>query len=221
MTELGSMIMVANSRFYRACIVASGALVLIGMSERPAAADDAKTCAYQSGDVAIAACTRAIKSGKYKGYEVAIKYLNRGAEWKIKKDYDRAFADYNEAIRLSATYAEAFYNRCIVYRIKEDYDHALADCNQAIKLGPTPNALAATDSTRLGDDRTISDYYSQRGAVYLSRKDYDLAIADFDSAIRLYPKDANTLYNRGRAYQAKGDTARADADFETAKQLDK
>jgi len=213
--------MVANFQLYRMCIVASGMLLLTGVSESRATSDDAKTCAYQSGDVAIAACSRAIKSGKYRGYQLAIKYLNRGAEWKIKKDYDRALADYNEAIRLSATYADAFYNRCIVYRIKEDYDHALADCNQAIKLGPTPNALAATDSTRLGDDRTTSDYYSQRGAVYLSRKDYDLAIADFDSAIRLYPKDANTAYNRGLAYKAKGDTARANADFETAKQLDK
>ena len=80
MTTPGSMFMVANFQFYRACIVASGALLLTGMSESRAAADDAKICAYQSGDVAIAACTRAIKSGKYRGYELAIKYLNRGAE---------------------------------------------------------------------------------------------------------------------------------------------
>ncbi len=180
-----------------------------------------KSAPMSSGDVAIAACTRAIKSGRYKGHELSVKYLNRGVEWKIKKDYDRAAADYGEAIRLDAAYADAYYNRCVLDSIKEDYDRALADCNQAIKLGPSPNAIASSGGVRLGEDRTGADYYAQRGITYLVRKEYDHAIADFDAAIRLYPKDAGTFRNRARAYQAKGDTARADADFDAAKQLGK
>jgi tetratricopeptide (TPR) repeat protein len=213
--------MVANFGFYRACIVASGTLLLTGVTESRAAANDPKICAEQSGDVAIAACTRAIKSGKYRGHELAIKFLNRGVEWKLKKDYDRAMADYGEAIRLDASYADAYYDRCIIYNIKEDYDRALAECDQAIKIGASADALASTGGVHLGIDRATSDYYAQRGYSYLSKKDYDRAIADFDDAIRLYTKNARTAYNRGLAYQAKGDTARANADFETAKQLDK
>jgi tetratricopeptide (TPR) repeat protein len=213
--------MVARSGVYRACIVIIGALLLTGGSVSRAAADDAKICAEESGDVAIAACTRAIKSGKYRGHQLAIKFLNRGVEWKLKKEYDRAMADYAEAVRLDANYADAFYDRCIIDNIKEDYDRALSECSRAIKIGASADALAATGGVHLGIDRATSDYYAQRGYSYLSKKDYDHAIADFDDAIRLYSKNARTVYNRGLAYQAKGDTTRADTDFDTAKELDK
>jgi tetratricopeptide (TPR) repeat protein len=213
--------MVADFRRLCACVVAVGPLLLAGTFEGLAAADDSKSCANDSGDVAIAACSRAIKSGRFKGHELARQYLNRGAEWESKKDYDHALADYGEAIRIDKKYADAFYDRCIIYNLKEDYDRALVDCSQAIKLGPSPNAIAVTGGERLGNDRTSSDYYSQRGLAYLKKKNYDLAIVDFDNAIRLYPKNAGTVRNRGLAYEAKGDTARAEADFEAAKQIGK
>jgi tetratricopeptide (TPR) repeat protein len=136
--------MVARSGVYRACIVIIGALLLTGGSVSLAAADDAKICAEESGDVAIAACTRAIKSGKYRGHQLAIKFLNRGVEWKLKKEYDRAMADYAEAVRLDANYADAFYDRCIIDNIKEDYDRALSECSRAIKIGASADALEAT-----------------------------------------------------------------------------
>jgi tetratricopeptide (TPR) repeat protein len=204
----------------RRYVVAVGSLLLAGTFESQAAADDVRICAHDSGDIAIAACTRAIKSGRYKGHGLAAKYMNRGVEWEAKKDYDRALADYGEAVRIDQKYADAFYNRCIIYNLQEDYDRALADCSQAIKLGPSPNAITSTGES-LGNDRTSSDYYSQRGLAHLKKKNYDLAIADFDNAIRLYPKKAATIRNRGLAYEAKGDVARASADFETAKQIGK
>lgn len=211
--------MVSGFRRFCACIVAMGSLLLAGTFESRAAADDSKTCAGESGDIAIAACSRAIKSGRYKGHELARQYLNRGVEWKSKNDFDRSLADYGEAIRIDPKYADAFYDRCIIFNLKEDYDRALADCSQAIKLGPSPNATAATGGERLGNDRTISDYFTERGVAYLKKNDYDRAIMDCDNAIRLNPRNARAVKNRGLAYQAKGDTARADADLETAKQL--
>jgi tetratricopeptide (TPR) repeat protein len=69
-----------------------------------AAADDADACARQSGDAAIAACSRAIASGAFKGEELAKIYANRGVEYKNRRDLDSAIADYNEAIRRSAQY---------------------------------------------------------------------------------------------------------------------
>src|SRR5215468_6224374 len=45
-----------------------------------AAADDFETCARASGDQAIAACTRAINSGRYSGRELADLFNNRCAE---------------------------------------------------------------------------------------------------------------------------------------------
>jgi Tfp pilus assembly protein PilF len=95
------------------------------------------------------------------------------------------------------------------------------DCNQAVKLGPSPGAISATGAERLGDDRTRSDYYAQRGFAYLGKKDYGHAIADYDVAIGLNANNAKAVNNRGLAYQGNGDTAHANADFQAAKQIGK
>ena len=48
----------------------------------------------------------------------------------------------------------------------------------------------------------------------------DRAIADFDQAIKLDPKNAKAIYERGVAKRKSGDAAGADADIAAAKQLD-
>jgi tetratricopeptide (TPR) repeat protein len=47
----------------------------------------------------------------------------------------------------------------------------------------------------------------------------DRAIADFDAAIRLGPKDVWSYIHRGEAYRAKGQLNRAIADFDAASRL--
>ena len=211
--------MVGSFGRHCACLVAAGSLVLAGTFESRAATDDANICARDSGEIAIAACSRAIKSGRYKGHDLARQYLNRGVERRLKQDFELALADYGEAARIDNKYADAFYNRCVIYNLRGDYDHALADCSLAIKLGPSPSATAESGGERLGKDRTISDYYSERGFAYLKKDDYVRAVLDLDNAVRLNPRNGRALKNRGLAYQAKGDTARGDADLEAAKQL--
>jgi tetratricopeptide (TPR) repeat protein len=49
----------------------------------------------------IAARTRRITSGHLPSSNLAIVFYNRGNAWNSKGDYDRAIADYNEAIRLT------------------------------------------------------------------------------------------------------------------------
>jgi tetratricopeptide (TPR) repeat protein len=209
--------MVSDFRRLCGCILAVGLLVLAGTFESRAAADDSKICAKESGEIAIEACSRAIKSGRYKGHDLARQYMYRGVEQSLKKDYDLALADYGEALRIDKKYGDAFYNRCVLYNVKEDYDRALADCSQAVKLGPSPDATAPASERRLANDHTRSDYSSERGFAYLKKNDYDRAIIDLDNAIRLNPDNGRALKSRGLAYQAKGDTARAEADLAMAK----
>ena len=54
-------------------------------------------------------------------------------------EYDKAVADYSEAIRLKPDYAEAFYDRGHAYEQKGDYGKAEVDCVQARKLGYSGN----------------------------------------------------------------------------------
>ena len=84
----------------------------------PAAADDAMLCSRETGDVKIAACTRAINSGAGRP---SINYYNRGYAYRKKGDMDRAIADYTEALRLDPKYAIAYNNRGLAYSDKGEH----------------------------------------------------------------------------------------------------
>jgi len=67
---------------------------------------------------------------------------------------------------------------------------------------------------------SIRDAYYNRGAAKIEKGDLDGAIADYNRAIELNPKDARAYYNRGIAKRAKGDLDGAIADFSRAIELD-
>ncbi len=86
-------------------------------------------------DLQIGGCTAAIQSGKISGKNLAVAFYNRGNAYNSKKDYDRAIADYDQAIRIDPQ-ARRFSNRGLVYYKKKDFDRAISDCDQAIRLDP-------------------------------------------------------------------------------------
>jgi len=200
----------------------------------PAAADDVTLCSEEKGDVAIAACTRAINSGVG---QPSTNFYNRGVAYKGKGDDDRAIADYTEAIRLDPKYAKAHFKRGNVYAEKAVYDTAIANYTEAIKLDPKyasayynrgfvyhdkgsmDAALAdLTEAIRLNPND--ANAYNLRGVVYLEKRDTERAIADYTEAIRLDPKLARAYSNRGSIYSDNGDTDRAIVDFNEAIRLD-
>jgi Tfp pilus assembly protein PilF len=201
----------------RAQIITAGLLLCVATPE-VRAADDARACIRESGDAAIDACSRAIKSSRLSGHALARLYLSRGVERRSKQDYDLALADFAEAVKIDKKYADAFFNRCSIYNFKKEYDLAIAECSQAIKLGPSADATAAGERERLGKDRAISDYYTERGFAYFKKDDYIHATVDLDNAIRLNPDNGRALKTRGLAYEARGDS-RAQADLTAAKLL--
>ena len=199
---------------------------------------DFKLCAGDSGtvDERIAACTRAIKSGKLSNADLAATYYNRGIEWRNKRDNDRAIADYTEALRLDPKDASAYNNRGLIWRDKRDYDQAIADYGAAIRLRPKDASFYNNRGIAWRDkkdyDRAIADYteairlkadyvfaYNNRGNAWSSKRDYDRAIADYNEAIRLNPKYATGYNNRGIAWRAKGEHDKALADYNEAIRL--
>jgi tetratricopeptide (TPR) repeat protein len=202
-----------------------------------AAADDCEMCGKASGDAAIAACTRAIGSGRYESHTLAVLYYNRGNEWYEKGDNDRAIADYNETIRLDPNYIKVYINRGNAWFWKGDNDRAFADYNEAIRLNPNDvkayNNRGAALRIKGDRDGAIADYneairlnpneveaYYNRGALWYAKGAPDRAIADFNEAIRLEPKFTVAYINRGIAWHTKGDPDRAIADYNQAIRLD-
>jgi tetratricopeptide (TPR) repeat protein len=163
-------------------------------------------------------------------------YKSRGDAHIKERDYDRAIADYTEAIRLDPNNADHYISRGWAYVRKGDYDRAFEDYSQAIKLDPN-NAdryisrgfayYYKGDNNRAIADYTQAiklvpnnaDHYISRGGAYGSKDDYDRAFADYTEAIRLDPNNADRYFSRGLAYYGKGDNDRAIADYTEAIKL--
>jgi len=131
----------------------------------------------------------------------AQKYFDSGKAAYDRKDYDKAIADYTEAIRLNPINDAAYHRRGWAYNGKGDYDRAIAD-TEAIRLNKS------------------ASFYNNRADSYNSKSDYDRAIADATEAIRLDPNFANPYRHRGFAYMMKGNYTQARADTNKALQLD-
>ena len=62
--------------------------------------------------------------------------------------------------------------------------------------------------------------YQARGQTYAEKKQYDLAIQDYNEAIKIDPTDVRGFNSRGYAYLNKGQIDRAVQDYDQALKLD-
>ena len=63
-------------------------------------------------------------------------YSNRGNAFDDRKDYERAIADFDAAIKIDPRYATAFYNRGNSKLNSGDKAGAIADYREALELRP-------------------------------------------------------------------------------------
>ena len=66
-------------------------------------------------------------------------YINRGRAYHQLSQYDKAIADYTEAIRIDPDYADAYYNRGRAHRELGNLVKAKADFARAKELGYEPD----------------------------------------------------------------------------------
>jgi tetratricopeptide (TPR) repeat protein len=185
----------------------SAALSAVAVATFSAAADDRDTCGdWLMGDEVVAACSRLIQRNP----RDADAWFKRGMYYAVGDsgradgghDYDRAIADFDQAIRINPARSEYYAARGDAYAYKGDDERAVADYGQVLRLAP--------------DDAAT---YAKRGDIYSDRRDYDRAIADYDQAIKLDPGESYYI-GRGDVYSRKGDYARAIADYDKAIALD-
>lgn len=133
--------------------------------------------------------------------------------WADKREFDKAIADFSEAMKRGLLDEDIYIRRANAFREKADYDHAIADYNEAV-LRPLRDGAAYVGrgnvwAEKVEYDKALADYneairldrkfalaYLNRGIVRRYLKAYDAALADFDEAIRLDPKEASPHYNR-------------------------
>jgi tetratricopeptide (TPR) repeat protein len=168
--------------------------LLVG-SAPPAKAVDC----YGNGDAMIAACSRMIASGKLTSRDLAIVHNNRGDALRDKGEYDRAIADFNEAVRLNPKLAPPYHNRGNIYWHRGEYDSAIANFTEAIRLDPK-----------------FDEAYQNRANVLKTRGDLDGAMSDLNAAIRINPKSGLAYSTRGEVWRLRGDLDRSLSDLNFA-----
>jgi tetratricopeptide (TPR) repeat protein len=183
---------------------ASALIALFGILAAPARADDMETCKKSDGDDALAACTRLISSKTLRGGELAQAYVSRGLIYiRFKADWDRAIADYDEALKLNPKFAGAYAGRAAANLRKGNIDRALPDLNEGLRLDPKSPGI----------HNVFGYYYNKKG-------DHERALTEVNEALRLYPQYLYAFSNRGEIYEKKGEYTKALADFRMALSLD-
>lgn len=119
----------------------------------------------------------------------------RGVGYGRQGDYDRAIAEFSEALRLKPD-PVTFYSRAFTYSIKGEFDRAISDNTEALRLKPV-----------------YFEALFNRAGAYAAKRDFDRAIADCSEAIRLRPDYADAYYNRGVNFTYKGEYAAAKTDY--------
>jgi tetratricopeptide (TPR) repeat protein len=135
-----------------------------------------------------------------------IPWLNRGVCYLNHGRWDDAIKDATEAIRVAPEEPLPWSVRARAYAGKRLFDKAETDLNQAME-----RARKDADRVKL---------YNEKGNVHFSRREYDLAMADFRRAVDIDDKFSKGWNNLGLAYRAAGDLDRAFGYFDRAIALD-
>jgi tetratricopeptide (TPR) repeat protein len=158
---------------------------------------------YKKGDdpnYIVTKCTETLN--KYKGFSLA--HYKRGIAYSDLEDYERALADFSEAIRNYPNFSNAYNSRAIIYiDHKKNYSAAVSDATAAIRIRPD-----------------FDSAYYNRGLAYFSMNSYDAALTDFTRVTQLTPNDPDPFYYRGRIYYEQKNFAQALSNFTRAVSLD-
>ena len=241
MPAFATMSLLKLLRFVFLLIVLVSVIVAIVHPDKSKEAIDANNKGvdlYHAGnlDAAIASYDEAIKLDP----KLDNAYSNRGEARLHKGDIDGALADGDQAIALNPNSSSHYNNRGHTRETKGDIDGALVDYNKAIALDPN-NAEAYNNR---GPDQVPSERYGRRNCrlrqSHLRRSETQPrsrllqsrprrrttrttsngAIADYNQALALDPKDSQAYNNRGLEKYRKNDLDAALADYDQAIKFD-
>lgn len=135
----------------------------------------------------------------------AVACNNRGLAKQRLGDREGALADFSRAIALDSTRALFYSNRGFVFYEADEYDEAEKNFLRATQLNP----------------QSPDEFYLLAEVYRLTDKPLADAVALYDKAIALNPKNPIYFNNRGLLYWNRKEPTLAKKDFQQATQLDR
>jgi tetratricopeptide (TPR) repeat protein len=165
-------------------------------------------------------------------------YKLRGTSYLFENQYEQARSDFADAVRLDPTDAESHAGYAVALRGEGKYRDSIAHISLAIQLAPndarmwtarcwTRGIFARDLRSGLSDCNTSlrlepgeADALGARGFIYLRLGKLNLAVSDFDTAIRKQPDLILAFYGRGVARLRGGDRKGGETDIARARATD-
>ena len=196
---------------------------------------------FSNDDKQIAACTGIIEAGRETQHDLAVAYFNRAEATTYSSSgpktliglptaeiFDKALADYGQAIRLDPTNPQFLIGRGRAYdsltrvpgdRTEDEYRDAASVAYYKAHFSNDP---------KLEEELKRANADEQEAKTRLENYKADQAIADFTEAIRVAPGSAEAFMERATRYQRNStnpylkrqDVDRAIADYTAAIRLD-
>ena len=123
-------------------------------------------------------------------------HTSRGLKYARKKQYDKAVAEFNQAIEAQPNDPENYRQRALSYRASGKLAEAEADYTQAIEIQARP------------------DDYTRRARIALKQNKAAAGLKDLDHAIEINPQDIAARRVRAYAYLQKKEWARSIAEYD-------
>jgi len=206
------------------------------------AACRAEISAPERADAGIAACTRVLEADARRSARRHAAVLTfRAMALRAKSDVEAAAVDFTQAITLAPDFAPAREARADLLRANDQCDLAVLDYDEAIKLSPgistylgrglcllelnqAARAMADFDQVTTLDAKNTAGYaifgWVIKARLNLALGNPETALTNLAQAINLDPKRAGLHIELGNAWDAKGDEARALAEYDEAIKLD-
>jgi tetratricopeptide (TPR) repeat protein len=177
---------------------------------------DVKSCifaafnhiAHTKAEETIAACSKVVNDAKHSAYFRASSYRRIGDALTDQGKNNEALDYLAKSIDLDPKDDTIFGDRGDLYRTMGQLEKALDDYKRAVALSKSDLDLALA--------------FRGMALVYNIQEQYDLAIAYQTKTIELVPESAKSAAykNRGIMWSNKGDSARAQADYAKAIDLE-